>query len=85
MHVGILLKIEVSSREFRKQGNICMGKIGYPVFFCFFVLFFFFFKEKGNLSVPIFRTCAVLLSFLDDGVRVVIRSVQIYDLEKTAS
>ena len=84
MHVGILLKIEVSSREFRKQGNICMGKIGYPVFFVFFV-FVFFFKEKGNLSVPIFRTCAVLLSFLDDGVRVVIRSVQIYDLEKTAS
>ena len=83
MHVGILLKIEVSSREFRKQGNICMGKIGYPVFFFFF--FFFFLKEKGNLSVPIFRTCAVLLSFLDDGVRVVIRSVQIYDLEKTAS
>ena len=84
MHVGILLKIEVSSREFRKQGNICMGKIGYPVFF-FFCFYFFFFKEKGNLSVPIFRTCAVLLSFLDDGVRVVIRSVQIYDLEKTAS
>ena len=62
MHVGILLKIEVSSREFRKQGNICMGKIGYPFFF----FFFFFFKEKGNLSVPIFRTCAVLFSFLDD-------------------
>ena len=83
MHVGILLEIEVSSREFRKQGNICMGKIGYPVFFLFFFLFFFF-KEKGNLFVPIFRTCAVLLSFLDDGVGVVIRSVQIYDLEKTA-
>ena len=65
MHVGILLKIEVSSREFRKQGNICMGKIGYP-FFCF--VFVFVLKKKGNLSVPIFRTCAVLLSFLDDGV-----------------
>ena len=36
--------------------------------------------------LPIFRTYAVLLSFLDDGVedRVVIRSVQIYDLVKTA-
>ena len=77
MHVGMLLKIEVSSREFRKQGSICMGKIGYH-------FFFFFFKEKGNLFVPIFRTCAVLLSFLDEGVGVVIRSVQIYDLVKTA-
>ena len=74
MHIGMLLKIEVSSREFRKQGSICMGKIGYH----------FFFKEKGNLFVPIFRTCAVLLSFLDEGVGVVIRSVQIYDLVKTA-
>ena len=55
------------------------GEDRISVFFCFF-----FFKEKGNLSVPIFRTCAVLLSFLDDRVGVVIRSVQIYDLEKTA-
>ena len=47
-----------------------MGKIGYQLFF----------------FLPIFRTYAVLLSFLDDGVedRVVIRSVQIYDLVKTA-
>ena len=37
MHVGMLLKIQVSSREFRKQGSICMGKIGYQ---------FFFFKGK---------------------------------------
>ena len=76
MHVGMLLKIQVSSREFRKQGSICMGKIGYQLFF--------FIIEKRNLFVPIFRTCAVLLSFLDDGVGVVIRSVQIYDLVKTA-
>ena len=57
--------------EFRRQGSINMGKIEYQ---------FFFFHGKGNLFVPIFRTCAVLLSFVDDGVWVVVRSVQIYDL-----
>ena len=58
--------------EFRRQGNICMGKIEYQ--------FFFFPRKKGTSVVSIFRTCAVLLSFVDDGVWVVVRSVQIYDL-----
>ena len=45
-----------------------MGKIGYQFLFLLF-------KEKGNLFGPIFRTCAVLLSLLDDLVGIVIRSV----------
>ena len=46
--------------------------------------FSFLFQRKRELFVPIFCTCAVLLSFLDEGVGVVIRSVHIYDLVKTA-
>ena len=61
-----------------------MGKIGYQFFFLFCFCFVVFFLRKREPSI--FRTYAVLLSFLDDGVedRVVIRSVQIYDLVKTA-
>ena len=58
--------------EFRRQGSINMGKIEYQ----------FFFPRKREPFYAHLSYMAVLLSFVDDGVWVVVRSVQIYDLVK---